>query len=206
MSEHDSEPVPGLPEALPAGEHILWQGRPNWKQLVGTALHIRLTGIYFAGIVLWAVARGDSSTAIGVSMLALVVLALLGAFAWGVGRTTIYTLTNRRVVLRIGVALDKCINLPLGEIESANLKLTGGSHGNIVLSLKGAPRLGYLMLWPHVRSLRIARPQPMLRAVPDAAMVGQLLFKATQAIQPVAPAGAVAGPRLPDRDLAGAPA
>lgn len=203
MSEHDSEPVPGLPEMLPADEHILWQGRPDWKQLVGTALHIRLTAVYFAGIVLWAVSRGDSSTAIGVSLLGALVIALLVAFAWGVGRTAIYTLTNKRIVLRVGVALDKCINLPLAEIEAANLKLTGAGHGNIVLSLKGAPRLGYLMLWPHVRSLRIARPQPMLRAVPDAASVAQMLFKTTQAVQPIAPAG-VPETRQPDRDLVGA--
>ncbi len=32
MSRHDDfafDPLPGLPEALPAGENILWQGRPD---------------------------------------------------------------------------------------------------------------------------------------------------------------------------------
>ncbi len=187
MSEYGSEPVRGLPGFLPEGEHILWQAAPDWKAMVASALHIRLSAAYFAAIVGWALMRGDMATAGGVSMLALAVMAMLVAFSWGVARTTLYTLTNRRIVLRIGVALNKCINLPLAEIETANLKMLGGGHGSIVLALKGMPRLGYLMLWPHVRSLRFVRPQPMLRAIPDARNVAQMLFRATQAVQPVAP-------------------
>lgn len=205
MSEYDHEPVRGLPGLLPEGEHIVWQGSPDWKQLAIGALHIRLAVLYFAAIVSWAVASGDSGTAIGVSLLGLTVVALFIAFAWGVSRTTVYTLTDKRIVLRIGVALNKCINLPLGEIESANLKMLGDGHGNIVLSLKGMPRLGYLMLWPHVRSLRIVRPQPMLRAIPDALAVSRLLFKATQQVQPVVRADDRAS-SMPDGHLAGVPA
>jgi Bacterial PH domain len=138
----------------------------------------------------WSVITGDINSALGVSMLGLVVVAMLVAFAWGVARTSVYTLTSKRVVLRIGVALNKCINLPLREIEAANLKPLGGGHGTIVLSLKGVPKLGYWLLWPHARSLRVFRPQPALRAIPDAATVAQLMFKATQRIQPIAPAEA----------------
>ena len=202
MSEYDHEPVRGLPGLLPEGEHIVWQGSPDWKQLAIGALHIRLAVLYFAAIVSSAVASGDSGTAIGVSLLGLTVVALFIAFAWGVSRTTVYTLTDKRIVLRIGVALNKCINLPLGEIESANLKMLGDGHGNIVLALKGMPRLGYLMLWPHVRSLRIVRPQPMLRAIPDALAVSRLLFKATQQVQPVVRADDRAS-SMPDGHLAG---
>ena len=186
MSEYDHEPVRGLPEALPQDETILWQGSPDWKQLVGHALHIRLAALYFASIAGWAVTRGDMNTAIGVTTLGLIVFAMQLLFAWGVGRTTVYTLTSKRIVMRIGVALNKCINLPLGEIETADLKPLGNGHGNIVLHLKGMPRMGYIMLWPHARSLRFVRPAPMLRAIPEAQTVGQLLFKATQQVQAVA--------------------
>jgi Bacterial PH domain len=205
VSEYDHEPVRGLPGLLPPGEHILWQGSPDWKQLAVGALHIRLAVLYFAAIVSWAIASGDSSTAIAVSLLGTAVVAMFIAFAWGVGRTAVYTLTDKRIVLRVGVALNKCINLPLAEIESANLKMLGDGHGSVVLSLKGTPRLGYLMLWPHARSLRIARPQPMLRAIPDALAVSRLLFKATQQVQAVSPAGS-APTHMPDRPLVGAPA
>ncbi len=186
MSEYANEPVRGLPAFLPEGEHILWQSAPCWKQLVLNALHIRLAAMYFAVIVGWAVISGDGSTAVGVSLLAAVTLSIACAYAYGVSRTTIYTLTNKRLVLRIGVALNKCINLPLSQIEAANLRMLGQRHGNIVLKLKGAPMLGYLMIWPHARSLRMMRPQPMLRAIPEAAKVASMLFDATRLIQPVA--------------------
>ena len=187
MSEYYHEPVRGLPGALPDDEYVLWQSGPDWKHLVKAALHIRLSAAYFAAIVIWALSRGDMNTAVAVSILGAVVVALFALFAWGVGRTTVYTLTNKRLVLRIGVALNKCINLPLSEIESANLKMLADGHGNIVLDLKGMPRLGYIMLWPHARSMRFVRPQPMLRAIPDAGNVAALLFKATQKVQAVAP-------------------
>jgi hypothetical protein len=152
-----------------------------------TALHIRLTALYFAAIAVWSVSRGDMNTAAAVAVFGVVVVGMFALFAWGVVRTSVYTLTNKRLVLRIGVALNTCINLPLAQIDAANLKLLRSGHGNIVLSLKGTPRLGYLMLWPHARSLRLVRPQPMLRAIPDARGVAALLFKATQKVQPVAP-------------------
>lgn len=205
MSEYNHEPVRGLPGELPEDEHVLWQSAPDWKYMAGAALHIRLSIVYFGAIVVWAVSRGDFNTAVGVSVLGAVVVALCVLFAWGVSRTTIYTLTNKRIVLRIGVALNKCINLPLSEIESANLKTLGDDHGNIVLSLKGMPRIGYIMLWPHARSLRFVRPQPMLRAIPDARKVAEMLFKATQKIQPVAPFDAQSE-IAQDRPLVGVPA
>jgi len=41
FSEHDAEPVPGLPGPLPAGEALLWQGRPSFEGLAKRALHLR---------------------------------------------------------------------------------------------------------------------------------------------------------------------
>lgn len=205
MSEYDNEPVRGLPGELPADEHIIWQSAPDWIQLAKAALHIRLSALYFGLIVIWAVSRGDMNTAVAVSVLGAVVVAMFTLFTWGVGRTTVYTLTNRRLVLRVGVALNKCINLPLSQIESANLKMLADGHGNIVLDLKGMPRLGYLMLWPHARSLRFVRPQPMLRAIPDARTVASMLLKATQQVQFVAPAE-VMTERNRDIPLMGVPA
>ncbi len=185
MSEYDHEPVRGLPGELPPGETILWQGAPEWPALVASALHVRLIALYFAVTAAWSLASGDAATAGAILASAVLVLGLAALFLYGVHRTTVYTLTNRRIVLRIGVALNKCVNLPLAEIESADLKLLSGGKGSIALHLKGMPRLGYTMLWPHARSLRLLRPQPMLRAVPDAAAVAARLFDAVRQVQPV---------------------
>lgn len=185
MSEYDHEPVRGLPEELPEGEYIIWQDAPDWKRMVASALHVRLALLYFAIIGAVALLQGNFGTAGMMVIFALAVTGFFALYAYGVSRTCVYTLTNKRVVMRVGVALNKCINIPLSEIETANLKLTGGGAGNVVLALKGMPRMGYTMLWPHARSLRMVRPQPMLRAIPDAENVARLLFEATVLVQPI---------------------
>ena len=91
----------------------------------------------------------------------------------------------------------------IGELESANLKQLANGMGNIVLTLKGVPRLGYLMLWPHARSLRFVRPQPMLRAIPEAQRIAALLFKATKEVQSIAPSQAIRPERSNDIALEG---
>ncbi|MGB7373938.1 photosynthetic complex putative assembly protein PuhB [Pontixanthobacter sp.] len=186
MSEYDHEPIRGLPEDLPADEHIIWQGAPQWQRMALSALHIRLSLVYFAVIAGAALLRSDAATAAAMAVCAVLVTGFLSVFAFGVGRTTVYTLTNKRLVLRIGVALNKCINIPLTEIDTANLKMVAGDTGSIVLTLKGMPRMGYVMLWPHARSLRFVRPQPMLRAIPDAQNVAAMLRDAAVNIQPSA--------------------
>ncbi len=204
MSEYEHEPVRGLPGHLPPGETMLWQGAPEWRQLFLSALHVRLAAFYFAGMTVWGIAQGDVRSAAIALIAGAVVLGLFALFAWGVARTTTYTLTDKRLVMRIGVALNTCINLPLREIASADLKLLGAKHGSIVLTLKGTPMLGYWMLWPHARSLRMVRPQPMLRAIPEAAAFAEALFYATQRLQPVAPAGSGEAAQRPTGSLVGA--
>ena len=46
------------------------------------------------------------------------------------------------------------------------------------LRLKGNDRLAYTHLWPHVRPWRFAHPEPMLRAVPEAAKTAATLSAA----------------------------
>lgn len=185
MSEYDHEPIRGLPGDLPRGETIIWQGAPDWRVLARSALHTRLIAAYFAGCLLLALAGGSTigvaATVIGGAL----VVALLSGFAWLVARTTVYTLTNRRIVLRIGVALNTCINLPLGLIGGADMRKRGGGFGDIALAPNAAHRLGYLLLWPHARPFHVRQPQPMLRAIPDAANVAQMLARACAGVTPI---------------------
>lgn len=188
IMEHDIEPVPGLPERLPVGEAIIWQGSPDWKRMALGAFHVRGIAIYFGLLLVFAVTQGS---VIGIALTAasaVIGLALLALLAWGSARTTIYTLTNKRVVMRIGIALPKCINLPLTLVESAELALHPGGTGDIPMKVIGAQRLGYAALWPHARAWKLATPQPMLRAVPDGQAVAAMLAKACGARLSVAPA------------------
>jgi len=47
------EPIEGLPEELPAGEEILWQGRPNWWSLTKESWGLKWLMGYFALFALW---------------------------------------------------------------------------------------------------------------------------------------------------------
>ena len=193
MTEHDYEPIPGLPGLLPPGERIVWQGAPDWRVLARRAYHTRAVTAYFGVLGAWAtvaaVARGIHGLAdlSGVALTALfgiVAVGLLRALAWGAARTTLYTLTNRRVVLRIGVAFPKCINLPLAMIGTVGLGVQDDRSGDIPLALLGERRLGYLALWPHARPWHVAAAQPMLRALPDAPHVASVIARACLEVQP----------------------
>lgn len=180
----------GLPERLPDGERLIWQGAPDWKLLARRAFHVRGLAVYFGVIVALCAALsiqdGASFGETAVSTLrqtlfALVPLALAVLYAWMVSRATVYTVTDRRVVMRIGLALPVTINLPFRMIESAGLNARADGAGDICLLLNSADRIAYLVLWPHARPWRLTRAEPMLRALPDAARVGQLLGRALAA-------------------------
>ncbi len=179
MIEYDHEPIRGLPGPLPEGEEILWQGSPDRRVFARTALHTRIIGFYFVALVALAVASGSLGGALATVAAGLIGIGLFQLFAWGVEKTTVYTLTNKRVVLRIGVALNKCINVPLGKIGSADLRPLGQGYGEISLDLTDRSGLGYLMLWPHARPWKLGQPQPMLRAVPEAEKVAAMLARAS---------------------------
>ncbi len=200
MTEYEIEPIRGLPGVLPAGEDILWQGAPDWHRLARTAFSTRWVAGYFAVLSVWSIASAlvTHSGYLGIELtigLGLVGLALLHVLAWVSARTTVYTLTNRRIVLRIGMAVPKCVNLPLGMIGAVDLAAHADGTGDVPLVIAGPAKLGVVALWPHARPWKIVTPQPMLRAVPDAQTVAVLIARtciavqgAGRVVQPAAPA------------------
>lgn len=190
-AEHEFEAEHGLPERLPPGERLLWQGSPDWRVLARDALHTRMFTVYFAVLLAWRAANvwssGGSLIDTGVAVLwllpaAVVAIAVLSVLAWLMARTSVYTLTDKRVVMRIGIVLTLTFNLPLKRIETAGLLLTGKGFGDIPLALSGGDRIGWLNLWPHARPWRLAKPEPMLRCIPQAQAFAATLQKAwTQA-------------------------
>jgi len=184
MTEHEIEPIPGLPGQLPPGERILWQGSPEWRVLARTAFHTRGIAGYFGLLIAVSLAFGSVTGIVMTAALGGVALGLLHLLAGASARTTLYTLTNRRIVFRIGVAVPKCINLPLSQIASVDLAFRADGTGDLPLTLLSAPRMGYLAFWPHVRPWTVGTPRPMLRAVPDAANVAALVARTCLAANP----------------------
>ncbi len=189
--EHEFEAAHGLPEALPAGERILWQGAPEWRALARDALHVRTIAIYFAVMVslrgAYVLGDGGSAADAAVAMawlLPAVVFALtmLATIAWLSARSTAYTLTNRRVVMRVGIVLTLTFNLPLRSLAGAGLRQhKAGGTGDLPLQLAGGSKIAWVHLWPHVRPWRVARPEPMLRSIANAPEVARLLTEAWRA-------------------------
>jgi len=188
--EHDSEPVPGLPAALPAGEVIIWQGAPRFSGLVARGLHLRWMAVYFAVL---ALSRAASLLADGAGLVELlkgtaivlvvgaVPLGLLALYGWASARSTLYTLTSRRVVIRTGVALPMTVNVPFVLIGNAAMAEHQDGTGDIALQLIPPHRVSWVALWPHVRSWRFSKPQPTLRAVAEPQLVAQALARALAA-------------------------
>ncbi len=194
--EHDYEEAPGLPEALPSGERLLWQGGVDFRAFLKGSFHVVELSAYF-GILLvlhfgFAVQQGTplleatASTA-GYVLLAAVALGLVTGYAWWVSKTTVYTVSSERIVIRTGIAMPISMNLPFNRIESADLRLRGDGSGDIAIVTERDSRVSWLLLWPMVKPWRLVRVQPMLRGLLDAEAVARTLGDALQAGSAAAP-------------------
>lgn len=201
--EHDSEPVPGLPAPLPPGEQILWQGAPSFAGLARRALHLRWMSVYFALLAVWRVAAlaadgaGLAAALQGgaiVLLIGAVPMGLLALYGWASARSTLYTITSRRIVIRTGVALPITVNIPYSLVSSAAVARHGDGTGDVALQIAPPHRVSWIALWPHTRSWHLSRPQPTLRAVPEPEAVAQTLGRAlaAAAAMPVRPVAAAA--------------
>lgn len=185
--DFDFEPIRGLPGRLPAGEHILWQGEPAWRGIAVRVFHVRAIAIYFAIFMVWQVISGlyDGLTVVEVAgslavlgLMAGAAIGILSLLAWLTERTTVYTLTNKRLVMRYGIALPMSVNIPYAKVGSADLKRHPDATGDIPLSTTGSDKIAYLHLWPHVRPFKLKRPQPMLRSIRQPEQVADVLADA----------------------------
>ena len=185
--DFDHEEMPGLPKRPPKGEDILWQGRPDAWALAKSALALPWVAGYFGVLSAWRfISVVDLmpfyqalAATVPVVVLGIISCALLWLVAFIQARATIYTLTSKRVVMRVGAALTLTLNLPYSKIASADLDLRKDGSGSIALSLLGDTRLGYLVLWPHVRPWQF-RTAPSLRCIPDVQTVAQILSDAAE--------------------------
>ncbi len=187
MTHHDDfhkEPIPGLPAHLPEGEEILWQGKPERAAVGRNALHSRKVGIYFAALTAWKLAAGITDgkslselafSVGGTIVLGALALIILYGISALIVRTTIYTITNKRVVMRIGIALPITFQFPFTQITSADVKHLDDTVGTLVFSLKEHTKISWLVLWPHVRPWKLGKPQPALRAIADIGHVTEIL-------------------------------
>lgn len=191
MSQNPDIIPEGLPDHLPEGERLIWQGRPDWKSLAINAFHIRKVAAYFVVIIVaqgaFKFANGGAAfeSVPGLLGLALAACAILAVMAYASSKTTRYTLTSKRVLMKIGIALPVIINLPLRQIDGASFAQTGNGFGNIIFKTGGETRLAYLLLWPHAKPWHLTKPQPAFRDIADVENVASRLTFALGGQMPV---------------------
>ena len=180
------EPVHGLPERLPEGEKVLWQGRPSAMALAFNAFRLRWVIGYFVVLTVFRLANLSSTSGTADQMTSVVtsslgfgivsVLLILG-LSYAMSRAAVFTITSERVVMRFGAAIRKYVNVPYSKMTGAQLKRKGLRVGDISMQLEGKEP-AYLHLWPFVRPFKYSKPQPMMRGIKEPEEVAQILARA----------------------------
>ncbi len=183
--------IAGIPFPLPAGERVRWEGRPSVRSLARHTFHANKVAGYFTVLAAWRllVMVYDGRPAPVVAGAAAWLL-LLGGVAVGVSwllaklcaATTVYAVTDRRVVMKIGMVVSSIVNVPFRQIHRADWRAFGDGTGDIVLAVPPSDAPPYWHLWPHARPWRWGRPEPALRSVPEAAHVAALLQEAAMSV------------------------
>ena len=185
--EHGFEPVRGLPQVLPRGEHIVWQGQPDFASLATGSFHAWKLAAYFA--VMLVIRAGFQfsdgvavaeimSSAVGLIMLSGVAIVLMLLYSARAASASIFTITNKRIVIRTGVAVSVTVNLPFRLIDAADLRLRKDGSGDIALGIDRSSRASYVLLWPMVKPFRWFSVRPVLRGIRDAESVAAVLATA----------------------------
>jgi hypothetical protein len=181
--------------SLLPNEQVLWEAQPHWAVVAREVFHIRLIMLYFAllfivdsGLDRW---NGLSplqtlTTEAPLAELAAGVCVLVGLVAWWNARCTAYAITDRRVVIRWGVAFPATLSLPLRVIASVAVRVHPDQSGEMPLQLRPGEKVSFLKLWPMVRPWHLRQAQPMLRAVPQAGPMAAMLSRTLAAAQAAA--------------------
>ena len=185
VREHDVEPLLGLPECLPVGERLLWQGSPQTWALARHVFHFNKVWLWFTAVTLWQVFSSFSQTGtlsphmLFVPAVAMALaLGIIYLLAWLYARSTVYSLTSHRITMRFGLALQITMNLPFGEILKADVSDKGNDIGNIAFTVAEGTRVSHLVLWPNVRPWHWIAPQPMFCCVDGLSRASAILTHA----------------------------
>jgi hypothetical protein len=215
IREHEVEPVPGLPGKLPEGEGILWQGSPRPLSFALRSMRLKGLLVYFALLVGWALADAVASGATPAEVArAPAIIVLLGWACLGVlfvigramAKASIYTVTNKRLVFRVGLALPMTINIPFSAVQSAAVRRHKDGTEDIVLTMLPGHKASWVALWPHARPWRFNPAEPMLRGVPVTEGAAAVIARALAESVAQAPARAVDEVPIGAPDIRGVPA
>ena len=178
------ERIPRVAHRLPPGERLLWTGQPESRLVARHVFGRKWLIAYLVGMLAWWVARA-MGPAPEFAPLFLSLLVLCGipvlvfeTFAVAVARTSRYAITDKRLVLKLGVVFPMTLNIPYRLLASAAIKRFADGSGQIACPLVEGQRIPYIALWPHCRPFRLNQPVPMLIGLEHPEHVAALLQEA----------------------------
>ena len=100
---------------LQSGERVIYQGHPSWRAILG----FYLKGLLIA--VAAAVLAGLINEGVGLGVVTLVVIAAIVILAGFIKRVaTVYTITDRRLNIKIGIIARKVQETRLQRVQNVN--------------------------------------------------------------------------------------
>ena len=111
---------------------------------------------WFAAVIAWSFysAHTDGGAYAGLFAAAVALglgagtLAILGLLAWLGARSSLYVVTERRLVIKSGIAVPIFINLPFSRITAANVRIFGDGTGDVSVTIVEGQQVSYIALWP----------------------------------------------------------
>jgi hypothetical protein len=180
---HEFEPTFGFPESLPTSEKVLWQGSPCAWLIARRIFFLPYLFFYFLMFSCLALTvNSDVLTLkdlfvkfLSYMSLGMVAIFILLAISFLISSTTMYSITDKRVVMRIGIVLNLSLNIPFSKIETAELKAYPDKSGDISLNLVPDNKIAYLHLWPHCRPWFFSSPRPRLSCLKNVEVIASCL-------------------------------
>ena len=172
-------------DVIPNGESILWKGRPSLWGFSWNLFGLKWITLYLSMLSIVSVARffaSDFYTAFYVDFLPFFLSGIFASIILiGLAATqtysTVYIITENRVIIKTGAALSFLISMPFKKIKEVNLQKRGASIGTISFELLSEKRVPYISCWPSVRPWKFKRTQPAFSCIGSVDEVATILRK-----------------------------
>ena len=176
-------------DAIPEGESILWKGKPSFWGFSWYFFGLKLLAFYLIILSVVFAARltvTDFFTAFVVDFLPFLLSGILTsiilmALAKIQSQSSVYIITENRVIIKSGAALSFLISMPFKKIKAVNLQKRKGSLGTISFELNSGKRVPYISCWPSVRPWRFKKTEPAFSCIENVDEVATILRKSVMA-------------------------
>ena len=176
-------------DAIPEGESILWKGKPSFWGFSWYFFGLKLLAFYLIILSVVFAARltvTDFFTAFVVDFLpfllsGILTSCILMALAKIQSQSSLYIITENRVIIKSGAALSFLISMPFKKIKAVNLQKRKGSLGTISFELNSGKRVPYISCWPSVRPWRFKNTEPAFSCIENVDEVATILRKSVMA-------------------------